>query len=298
MNAYVEQHARMQQISEAQKFFNEQSELLRQKLGETEAELKQARERVGALAGQEKELHRRLNEFSAELSRARIARVEQEQRVGYLEARLGTKGGRLASPELLQLEAERANLIGKYRPDSQRIRSIDAEIERLRKAMAGYSGVAGGQDSSPAATDLIGARAELEALKGREATLAKVTEEYREQVDFLEGKGLDLARIERRVKLDEETYLSYVRSAEASRLSNALEQSKLLRLRILEPATLPIQAVAPRKGPILIFSLVGGLLLALGVGLLRDYFDTTLKSAADVRRYADVEALVVLSDRS
>lgn len=297
MNAYVEQHARMQQVSEAQQFFNQQSELLREKLTESEADLKTARERAGSLAGQEKELHRRLNEFNAELSRARISRVEQEQRVAYLEQRLGgAKGGQLASPELLQLEAERASLIGKYRADSQRIRSIDEEIERLRTAVSGYAAVAG--SDATAATDLIGARAELEALKGRERALGTVAEEYRQQVEFLEGQGLDLSRIERRVKLDEETYLSYVRSAEESRLSNALEQSKLLRLRIIEPATLPLQAVAPRRSAILLFSLVGGLLLSLGIGLLRDHLDTTLKSAADVRRYAGLEALVVLPDRS
>ena len=100
------------------------------------------------------------------------------------------------------------------------------------------------------------------------------------------------------MKLDEETYTSYVRSAEQSRLSNALEQSKLLRLRILEPATLPLEAVAPRKGQIFVFALLGGLLLSLGLGLARDHFDATVKSSADVRRYANLETLLVLPERS
>lgn len=100
------------------------------------------------------------------------------------------------------------------------------------------------------------------------------------------------------MKLDEETYLSYVRSAGQSRLSNAVEQSKLLRLRIIEEAPLPLEAVAPQKGRILVFALFGGPLLSIGLGLARDHLDSTVKSSADVRRYAHLDTLVALPDRS
>src|SRR5262245_7842464 len=299
MQAYVEHHAQMQQISEAQEFFNSQSDLLRQKLNTSEAELQKARERAGSLAGQQAEVHERLNEFNADLSRARIARGEQEQRVAYLDQTLrGSKDGRVATPELLELEAKRADLIGKYRPDSERVKAMDSQIERLRKAISGYDTVTPGAAGDPTGTDLISARAALAALKGREDALGKAAEQYRKQAEFLDSQSFDLARLERQVKLDEETYTSYVRSAEQSRLSNAMEQSKLLRLRIIEPAEMPMQAVAPKKGQILAFALVGGLLLSLGLGLARDHFDSTLKSSADVRRYANLDTLVTLPDRS
>lgn len=302
MRAYVEHHAEMQQISQAQDFFNQQSELLRQKLNASEADLQKARERAGSLAGQQAEVHERLNEFNADLSRARIARVEQEQRVVFLEQTLGNakKSGRVATPELLELEAKRAELIGKYKPDSERVRAIDSQIERLRRALSGYDSVTptAGSEEASTGTDLVASRASLAALKGREDALARAAEEYRRQAEFLDSQSFDLARIERQVKLDEETYTSYVRSAEQSRLSNAMEQSKLLRLRIIEPAALPLQAIAPKKGQIVAFALIGGLILSLGLGLARDHFDTTVKSSADVRRYANLDTLMVLPDRS
>ncbi len=299
MQAYVEHHARMQQISEAQEFFTTQSDLLRQKLNGSEAELQKARERAGSLAGQQAEVHERLNEFNADLSRARIARVEQEQRVGFLQQTLrGAKDGRVATPELLELEAKRADLTGRYKPDSERVKAIDSQIERLRKAISGYDTVTSGSGGDATGTDLVAAQAALAALKGREDALAKAAEQYRKQAEFLDSQSFDLARLERQVKLDEETYTSYVRSAEQSRLSNAMEQSKLLRLRIIEPAELPLQAVAPKKGQILAFALLGGLLLSLGLGLARDHFDTAVKSSADVRRYANLDTLVTLPDRS
>ena len=299
MKVYVEHHARMQQVSEAQEFFNRQSDLLRQKLNTSEGELQKARERAGSLAGQQAEVHERLNEFNGELSRARIARVEQEQRVGFLEQTLrGAKDGRVATPEILDLEAKRADLLAKYKPDSERVKAIDSQIERLRRAISGYDTFTSGAGGEATGTDLVAAKAALAALKGREDALGKTAEQYRKQAEFLDSQSFDLARLERQVKLDEETYTSYVRSAEQSRLSNAMEQSKLLRLRIIEPATLPLVAAAPKRGRILACALVGGLILSLGLGLARDHFDTTLKSSADVRRYANLDTLAALPDRS
>ena len=56
--------------------------------------------------------------------------------------------------------------------------------------------------------------------------------------------------------------------------------------------------VVSTTSPWLFFALLGGLLLSMGLGLARDHFDTTLKSSADVRRYANLETLVSLPDRS
>ena len=45
------------------------------------------------------------------------------------------------------------------------------------------------------------------------------------------------------------------------------------------------------------FVLVGGLVLGIVAGFSRDYFDRTLKTAADVRRYCKLEVLTVLPER-
>jgi uncharacterized protein involved in exopolysaccharide biosynthesis len=270
--AYVERHAELQQISEAEDFFTTQSRILQRKLADSEASLRELREQAGALSGQQAEVHERLNEFSAELARTKIARAEEEERVRFLE-RNAAQAGRVATPELLALEARRAELIGRYQPNSERIRDIDDQIRRLRGAIASYAALAAGEGGA-AGTDLTAARAELDA------------------------QSFDLARLERQVKLDEEAYLSYVRTAEQSRLSNALEKSKLLRLTIVEPAILPVEPVSPQKGRMISFIFFGGLLLGLAAGFVRDRFDTTVKTPADVRRYANLDVLAVVPERS
>ena len=295
-SAYLDRQARMQRESEAERFFTEQSEVLRRKLAESEAALRAGRERVGTLAGQQAEVHERLNEFNAESARTKIARREQEGRVAFLERTLGT-AGRVATPELLQLEAKRADLLGRYRPDSERVREVDAQIKTLRGAIAGYQTV-----TAPGAvaneTDITAARAALAALTGKEEALTTQREEYRSQAELLDAASVELARLERQVKLDDEAYVSYVRTAEEARLSNALQQSNMLRLSIVEPATLASETVSPNAARILAFALIGGLAVSVGFGFARDRVDPTLKSAADVRRLGEFEVLAVLPERA
>src|SRR5262249_47339501 len=237
MDAYVERYAQMHQISEAEDFFTNQSELLRSKLDASESELRAARERAGVLGGPQAEIHERLNEFSAELARARVARAEQQQRVRYLESLQKTSEGRnTAPPALVALEAKRAEMIGRYRADSERMKAMDGEIARLRAALARYDGVAGDATAGAGASgsSVLAARDSLEGLKGKEEALGREKAAYQSQAEFIDARNLDLTRLERQAKLDEEAYLSYVRTAEESRVSNALEQSKLLRLRIID----------------------------------------------------------------
>jgi uncharacterized protein involved in exopolysaccharide biosynthesis len=300
MAAYIERYAQMHQISEAEDFFTNQSQLLRSKLDASESELRAARERAGVLAGQQAEIHERLNEFSAELARARVARAEQEQRVRYLESLQKTSAGRnTAPPALVALEAKRAEMIGRYRADSERMKAMDEEIARLRAALAGYDGVAGVDATAGAGApgSVLAACDSLEGLKGKEEALEREKAAYQSQAEFIDARNLDLNRLERQAKLDEEAYLSYVRTAEESRVSNALEQSKLLRLRIIDRAPLPLLPAGHQKSILLLWGVLGGLVAAIALGVARDMLDPRLKTARDVTDATGLEVLAMIPPR-
>lgn len=294
---YLDRHALLKQTSGAEDFFNKQSDILKQKLSDSEAALRDLRARAGTIAGQKAELEKLLTEFTTDLAKTHVAREEQERRVAYIDSVRGNAhSGRLATPKLLDLEAQRADMMGKYRPDSEKMKQIDEQISTLRGALGKYDAVVateGGGAPSEQGTDPVAARATLAALKGKEDALERQREEYKKQLQQSEEQSFDVARLDRQVKIDEDAYLSYVRAAEQSRLSNALEQSRLLRLTVVDRAQLPREPVAPRKSRILGFALVGGFAMALAFAILRDRLDTTVKSASDIRKYG-VEVLTVL----
>jgi len=199
----------------------------------------------------------------------------------------------MATPQVLGLQAKRAEILGRYQPTSARVREVDAQLETLRGALASYKAGAGSQ-----ATDLRAAQARLAALEGREVALMARVAAYEGEFEAVAAQGLELARLERQLKFDEEAYLSYIRSAEESRLSNALQQSNLLRLRIIEPAVLPVKRVTPRAPRVVMLGLAGGLVLGFGAAVVRDRFDQSIRTAGDVRRWSSLEVLAVLPERA
>jgi uncharacterized protein involved in exopolysaccharide biosynthesis len=293
--AYVDRHARLQQSRDAEDFFTRQSDVLWRKVMESESALRELRRRSGVLPGYHEDVRGRLSEFGAELTRTRVAVEEQGHLVEFLEAVARDAGPAnwMAAPQVLGLEAKRAEILGRYQPGSARVKEVDSQLETLRGVLASYEAVGGSQ-----ATDVRGAQARLAALEAREVALTKRVAAYEREAEAIAAQGLELARVERQLNLDEEAYLSYIRSAEESRLSNALQQSSLLRLRIIEPAVLPLQPVTPHAARVVLFGLAGGLVFGFGAAVARDRFDQSIRTAGDVRRWASLEVLAVLPERA
>jgi uncharacterized protein involved in exopolysaccharide biosynthesis len=297
VQAYLDRHVAFQQHSEAEEFFTTQSEMLRKKLSASEAALADAKLRAGALPDQDEAIARRVNFVKVELGRVRIARAEAERRAAYLESqRAGAgKGGGVATPELLALEAKRADLAARYQPESQQLAEVDAQITRLRTAVASYDSIGAPMEGR---MDLFSTRAEIATQRAREEVLNQELAEYLHEADGLAHSGLDDQRLERQVRLDEEAYLSYVRSAEDARLSGALEKTSLLRLRVIELAPTPLEPVGPPAALALLLALAAGLVLGVGTAIARERLDSTVRTAADVRRYANLDVLAIVPDQA
>ena len=193
---YLDRHALLRQTSGAEDFFNRQSDFLKQKLTESEAALRDLRSQAGTVAGQRAEVEKLLAEFTEDHARTGVARQEQEQRVAYIDSvRKTGRQGRLATPKLLDLETQRAEMVGKYRPDSEKMRQIEGQIVALRAALGKYDSVIateGGGAPAEQGTDPVAARATLAALQGKEAALARQRDEYKKSLEQIEAQSFDL----------------------------------------------------------------------------------------------------------
>jgi uncharacterized protein involved in exopolysaccharide biosynthesis len=297
VQAYLDRHIAFQQHSEAEEFFTRQSEMLRQKLSASETAAAEAKLRAGSLPAQDEAVARRVNYVRVELGRVRIALAEAERRATFLESQRSqaAKSGGVATPELLALEAKRAELAARYQPESEQLAEVNAQITRLRTAVASYDAIGPPMEGR---LDLMSTRADLTTLRAREEVLNQELTEYLHEADAIANGGLDAARLDRQVRLDEEAYLSYVRSAEDARLSGALEKTSLLRLRVIELAPTPLEPVGPPAALALLLALAAGLVLGVGAAVVRERLDSTVRTAADVRRYANLDVLAVVPDQA
>jgi len=214
----------------------ERDSLLRGRLATSETALRELREKIGTYGGEAAEVRQRLTEFDTELARVQVSRVEQEERVAYLQ-RVPPPVDKRLSPQLLELETKRAELLAHYLPGSKRITELDDEIRHVRNSPAADPAAAGGSARSDAATDLVAARAVLAALRGREKALAQGREEYRRRLVMLEAQGGELARLEEQVKVAEDAYVATARTTEEPRLVPAPDQATLAGPSVIAPAS-------------------------------------------------------------
>ena len=218
--------------------------------------------------------------------------------MAFLEQTLAGKGGRVATPELIELEAKRADLIGKYKPDSERVKAIDSQIERLRKAIAGYDSFTAGSTGDGAGSDgrhRSGGRA---GCPGGAAGPRGGARQGRRRVQEAGGvpRQPELrSRQARAAGEDGRGDVPLVRAlcravaphrTPSSRASCCGSASSRMRRCRSRPSR-------PRRAASCSSRSSAACLLSIGLGLARDHFDTTLKSSADVRRYANLETLVV-----
>lgn len=129
---------------------------------------------------------------------------------------------------------------------------------------------------------ILEAETELSALSARAEALKKVVEEYTQKLETLPEKNVQLARLERNRKVDENLYMMMREKYEESRITKA---GQIGKVRIIDTAMSPVNPISPKKKLNLILGVLVGLGLGIGITFLREYLDTS------VRRVEDIEAM-------
>ena len=113
------------------------------------------------------------------------------------------------------------------------------------------------------------ARAELNASKARLDSKSRVISSSRD-------KQIELARLERDVQANQELYEAFLTKFKEADLSAS--GSQVASARIVDKALAPGGPIYPQKQRIIMTWLFGGLLLGIGLSLLREQLDTTFKN--------------------
>lgn len=162
---------------------------------------------------------------------------------------------------LTRLENERGALMVRRRPNdpevealTTRIRQIEGELRQLADT---YRGALAGQIAS-----LDG---HLSASRGR--------------LDRIPARALQNARLSRQPQVLTEIYAVLQARLKEAEIASRVEDPSV---RIIDPATLPAEPVSPKKKLILGGALMLSLLVALGIGYVREFTDDTVHTPGDL----------------
>lgn len=109
------------------------------------------------------------------------------------------------------------------------------------------------------------------------------------EIETLEDKGQDIPEsLRKELEMYSSMYVMLSEKYENLRISQTVGDSFA---RIIEPAVVPEDPVKPSKRLYLAASLLIGLLLGVGIVLLKEFINNTIKTSSDVRKYYGLNVL-------
>ena len=283
-------------VTEATRFIESQLTDARGQLEASEEKLRRFKEQhMGSLPEQ----------LPANLAALQRLQLEQQSvgadlqaalsRVGALEGAAATvrTPARETSAELNQLRTELAALRTRYTEEHPDVLALRSRITRLEKQAAETE--PGSPVASSAGVSLQQARTEVRALRAREAEAAQRAAVFQARVEQAPRVEQELLALTRDYDKLKENYLALLNKKMAAGMTEKMEQQwKGERFRVLDPADLPDRPVYPRRKRFLLYGLLAGLLVGLGLCVGAEMIDPSLKQPSDIQALVPHPVLVTV----
>ena len=320
MSKYLEFHAHLSHDPEAQLFFEAQAKILKNRLEKSDDALRtyQLKTGIGDLDEQKHTMIARISELENQAATAGAQVFGSEQQIAVLAAELESIPGRIEKesrsvqnqalqqlkPQVMQLRAEKAELLSRYQPKSQRIMEIDAKLASEEEILDRENHLEVNEQTVDSNPVWITMQTEMKQANGNAAAQRAMRDQFdkdivaaKQQLAALVSNGVDLERLQRQVNADQSVYSTYVQKTEEARTSEALNSNKLMNVSIAQPPIVPVQPVSPNVP----MNLTVGLLLAGAFGLAAAYWeeerDPKIFSASAVKAASGLPIIAVVNER-
>jgi len=269
---------RFELTKEAREYLEKKLVELKVKVERSEQALQRFRQAHGvvSLAGGENIVVDRMVDLNRRLTEARARRIELEslsrivkgKNVEYLSQVVANGLIVQFKGRLEGLEAEQARLATIFKPDHPRSVELEQQIKEARRRLnLELNNVARGIDS-----DYAAARAREGALQ------TEAEQQQRAALNFKE-LGVEYSLLQGELDANRAVYESIVKRLNETSISN---DSPVSNIQITEPAEKPTFPSAPQMPLNLMLATALGLFFGVGLALLVEHFDSTVRTPEDV----------------
>ena len=187
--------------------------------------------------------------------------------------------------QLETLQAQRRSMTGIYKPESEKMRALDAQIAKLQ-GIGPSDGTINRTETNSVYTSLQSAanetEADLKAVTNSRNLLARQLAELEAKISNRSSLQGEYDELVRQYQLADQNYRQYLQAVQEAQISNDLSRQKISTVDVMDPAhTLP-GAVAPNKPLILIGGTVSSLILALAAAYCLEVFDERLNAPRQI----------------
>ncbi len=319
VDAYLGEHARLFRTAGSQAFFVEQAAQGQKKLDDALTRLRDAKNKLGILSvdSQRAIIQSEINEVENRLGQSRASLAAAQGRVAALRKRTNSLPERLATEEtngfanvaaddmrhdLYQLEVREAELASRFTDSFPALVAVREQIKaakqplNLEKKPRTQSTTSVNVVHSQLQIGLLGDEANAEALVAEINTLNGQLAQLQERGRSLNEHEAQIVNLEQEVQLCKNNYATYSEKSEQSRIDAALQSERITNVNVVQPADLVTKPVSPNKIAVLALGVLGGLALGIGIAMLIEFFDPSLKTPGEVEERLSLPVMLSIPD--
>jgi uncharacterized protein involved in exopolysaccharide biosynthesis len=309
MNEYLDQYVRIRTNPGAVEFFETQVTSLARELREAEDAQQALDQKYGVrrLDAQTDIYLRTIAEMEGQLQTSRSDMEGLHEKTRVLREQIEKLPEKVRSSEevrinpvldsmrtrLLELELQRNKMLQLYTEQDRRVQDVEREIALLRQRFASEPNVEFARESygpNPARTplqlDLINTETQLLSATVKTKNLERDIQAAEARLDQVSKTAYDRQRLERKVKMLEESYLIYAKKYEEARISNAMDKNRIVNISVVEPVNIVAKPGTGGKSALdlALLGTVFGLVIGVGGAFGREYINTTFSTEESARR--------------
>jgi uncharacterized protein involved in exopolysaccharide biosynthesis len=315
--AYMEKHVEAHRSKGQFKFFQQQAEDYREQLRVAEQHLQDFSKSNNSVRPQmvRDAILQQLTALNGDIAEAGAGISQTENRLTTLAhqaqeipARMTTSVKTADNEQLMQqlkgtlltLELKRTDLLSKFQPDYRPVQELDREIQKTRAAIAAEDAAPLRESTTDAdpthtlvITELAKAKADLTGLRARQAAMQTTARHYHSVIHDLEDKGRIEQDLLREAKAAEDNYLLYIQKREQSRITDALDQMRILNVAVIEEPSVPVLPVHSRL-MLAIIGLLVAAVVSVGSVFLLDFFDSSFHAPHEIEDTMNIPVLAAV----
>jgi succinoglycan biosynthesis transport protein ExoP len=293
-DAYVQQgyKLRTQANEDARKFLETKLAELKDRVETSEKSLNDFRRGKGIISLDDKEnivvdrladLNKRLTEAEAErIGLEAQARLIKQRQYDSLPAVINNPLIQNLKAQVVQLEAEHSKLSAQFLPGYPRLAQLKAQLEEAKARLGQQIG-----------SVVEGINSSFFAAAGKERNLRTAMDKQKAATLALKDASVEYSILAREANTNKQLYDSVLERFKEISVAGGIPTANV---SILDRAEIPSLPSSPRKKLALMLGALLGLMGGLGLALILEHLDNTLRTPEEVERYLGLANLVVVPD--
>jgi polysaccharide biosynthesis transport protein len=189
--------------------------------------------------------------------------------------------------EHLTLERQYTEKSKTYKPDYPEMLRLKSQMDQLEKRL-------GAETTEIYKKTLAAAGSQYQEASGKEQALQNQMQSFKRESAEMYRKEFSYERLVSEIDGKKQLLEALLKRQNETDVSAQLTEKKATTIRIVDRAEMPSGIFKPNIKRNLMYSVVLGLVIAIGMSFLLEYFDRTIKSSDDVEKYAQMPFLGII----